>query len=309
MTKAHPSNLPASVRQRPLNISRKRGEDFNLTLTRFGIERLLYRISQSEHANRFVLKGALLLSLWTERLYRPTRDLDLLGYGDSSVENPAQVFREICITDVEPDGLALDVDSIAVTVIREGQEYQGQRVRLIARLGRARLRLQVDIGFGDVVIPEVEEVVYPAMLDFPAPPLRAYSKEAVVAEQLQAMVWLGFPNSRMKDFYDVWMLSRLFGFEGQILCQAIRSTFERRQTAIPPTTRRALAQEFAQSPTKVTQWRAFLGRNRLDVGGATLTEVIADLQGFLGPALSAASNGSGFQATWPARGPWAEGPG
>ncbi len=207
--------------------------------------------------------------------------------------------------DVEPDGLTFDPGSIQVTAIREDQEYQGQRVQLTARLERARINLQIDIGFGDVVTaaPEVE---YPTLLDFPAPRLRAYTKEAVIAEKLQAMVSLGLLNSRMKDFYDLWMISRAFDFDGATLAQAIQSTFERRRTEVPAGTPPALTPEFARDPTKVTQWKAFLRRNRLDVSGVEFGQIIEELAGFLVPLLSVIANRAEFNRTWPAGGPWGE---
>jgi predicted nucleotidyltransferase component of viral defense system len=191
-----------------------------------------------------------------------------------------------------------------VSEIREAGEYGGQRVRLVATLGRARIPLQIDIGFGDVVTPAAEEVEYPTLLKLPAPRLRVYPKEAVIAEKLQAMVNLGILNSRMKDFYDVWTMLQTFPFEGQKLCQAIRSTFEQRRTEIPQATPVALTAEFAQLPDKVTQWKAFLGRNRLDVGGIEFVQVIDELGYFLVPPLLAIAGGQDLNATWPARGPW-----
>jgi hypothetical protein len=174
--KRQPTNLPASIRQQLLNLSRARGEDFNLTLTRYGIERLLYRLSQSEHADRFVLKGALLLSLWTDRLQRPTRDIDLLGYGDSSQAALVHLFRDLCVADVPADGLTFHADTVRVTEIREDQEYGGQRIQMIATLGNARINLQIDIGFGDVITPAPDEAEYPSLAVLPS--LRSSGRSA-----------------------------------------------------------------------------------------------------------------------------------
>jgi predicted nucleotidyltransferase component of viral defense system len=287
-----------------LNLSRSRREDFNLILTHYALERLLYRLAGSEYAQRFVLKGALLFVIWTGRLHRPTRDLDLLGYGDSSAERLTQLFKRICVVSVEADGLAFDPDSVQVSEIRETHEYGGQRVHLVATLGRARIPLQIDIGFGDVVVPPAEEVEYPTLLKLPAPQLLVYPKEAVIAEKLQAMVALGILNSCMKDFYDVWMMARIFPFDGRRLCQAIRSTFEQRRTEIPQATPVALTAEFAQLLDKVTQWKAFLGRNRLDAGDIEFVQVIDELGNFLLPPLSAIASRQDLTVTWPARGPW-----
>jgi len=294
VNKRQPVNLPASVRQRLLDLSRTRGEDFNLTLTRYGTERLLYRLSRSERADHFVLKGALLLSLWTGRLQRPTHDLDLLGYGDSSQEALTQLFRDICVADVPADGLTFHPDSVRVTEIREEQEYGGQRVQLTATLGNARINLQVDIGFGDVITPAPDDVEYPSLLGFPSPRLHAYPKETVIAEKLEAMVALGMANSRMKDFYDVWMMSRELQFDGRTLARAIQATFQRRRSEIPNTAPTALTEEFATDHGKGTQWHAFLSRNRLDAGRMALAQIIQQLRLFLMPPVIAAANGQEF---------------
>jgi predicted nucleotidyltransferase component of viral defense system len=304
MNKRQPTNLPASIRQRLLNLSRVRGEDFNLTLTRYGTERLLYRLSQSERADHFVLKGALLLSLWTDRLQRPTRDLDLLGYGDSSQEALTRLFRDICVADVQADGLTFHPDTVRVTEIREDQEYGGQRVQITATLGNARINLQVDIGFGDVITPATEDVEYPSLLGLPSPRLRAYPRETVIAEKLEAMVVLGMANSRMKDFYDVWMMSRELYFDGWTLARAIQATFQRRRSELPHAAPTAFTEEFAGNPDKGAQWNAFLSRNRLDVGGLGLSQIVRQIRLFLMPPMIAAANGQEFEETWPAGGPW-----
>lgn len=305
MSHSQPANLPASARQRLLNLSRARGEDFQLTLTRYGNERLLYRLSCSPWADRFVLKGALLLSLWTGRLERPTRDLDLLGYGDSSQEALHQLFRDICLARVPADGLIFDPDSVQVMEIREDQAYGGQRVRLTATLGNARIGLQVDIGYGDAVTPATDTLEYPSMLGLPSPRLRVYPKETVIAEKLEAMVVLGMANSRMKDFWDVWMMSRELGVDGRSLARAIQATFGRRRTGIPRSAPTALTDEFASDPGKDRQWDAFLSRNQLNAGGLTLGQVIKQIRDFLMPPVIAAADGQELWEMWPAGGPWA----
>jgi len=201
-------NLPASVRQRLLNLSRERGEDFNFTLTRYANERLLYRLARSPYRDQFVLKGAALFQVWSESLYRPTRDVDLLGFGDSTATGIGSVFHELCVLEVEPDGLRLLPDSVRAEEIRDQQEYGGLRVHLMADLDGAQIALQVDVGFGDAVTPGIEEADFPTLLDFPAPHLRTYPRETVIAEKFEAMVRLGIVNTRMKDFYDVWQLAR-----------------------------------------------------------------------------------------------------
>jgi len=297
-------NVAASVRQRLLNHSRETGQEFQHVLTRYALERLLYRISQSPVRESLILKGAMLFQVWSGQLHRPTRDLDLLGFGDPSHERFADVFRDICRLDVEPDGMEFDTDSVRVEDIREDVEYSGIRIRLRATLAGARLELQIDIGFGDAITPDPVETNYPTLLEFPAPIVRAYPRETVVAEKLQAMVMLGIANSRMKDFYDVWTLSRLFDFRGESLTDAIAATFDRRQTAIPDGVPFALTDEFATDSAKQTQWSAFVRKGRFDDCPTDLLEVVEPLREFLLPPLSALSAETRFVRTWPAGGPW-----
>jgi hypothetical protein len=228
VTRRATSNVAASVRQRLLNHAKERHEDFNFVLSRFAAERLLYRLSVSEHAETFVLKGALLFLLWTGHLYRPTRDVDLLGFGDSSIKRLEDIFRDICKAKVADDGLIFAADSVQGASIREDQEYDGVRITLLAFLEKARIPLQIDVGFGDAITPEVQAVEFPLLLaspTLPAPRLNAYPRETVIAEKLEAMVTLGVPNSRMKDFSDLLTLARSFDFEGDVLVRAVRSTF------------------------------------------------------------------------------------
>ena len=288
MSKRNPSELAASVRHRLLNLSRERGEDFQLVLTWYALERLLYRLGRSKHAAKFVLKDAMLFSAWTGRSYRPTKDLDLLGYGDASPEGLMALFGQICRMHVKPDGVKFDDKSIRVTEIREDQEYQGQRVQLMAYLGTARISLQIDIGFGDVVTPGAEEIDYPTLLDFPAPRVRVYARETVVAEKLQAMVALGMLNSRMKDFYDLWMMARQFEFQGPVLVEAIKATFDRRNTQIRDSVPSGLSDEFTSDSDKLIQWKAFLKRTGLEDVGVDLPQVIHVLRTFLAPPIVAA---------------------
>lgn len=278
MTQAQPANLSASIRQRLLNLSRERNEVFNLVLMRYALERLLYRLARSGHVEDFVLKGAMLFTAWTERLHRPTKDLDLLGYGNNSGEHLKALFQKICQVEVEPDGLVFDKGTVRVEEIRDDQEYQGQRIRLTAHLGNAMIPLQNDVAFGDVITPGMEEIDYPTLLGMPPPRIRSYPKETVVSEKLQAMVALGMPNSRMKDFYDIWIISKQFPFDGSILTGAIRATFERRRTQVPKGVPVALSDEFVANQEKVTQWRAFLKRTLLADQEVELSLVVNEFQ-------------------------------
>ena len=298
MTNPQPGNLAASVRQRLMNLSRERGEQFQLVLTRYGLERLLYRITQSPHAGQFVLKGAALFQLWTGQPHRSTRDLDLLGRGEPSTDHLRQLFQNICSLTVTDDGLTFPTDAVAAEQIKEDDVYQGIRLRIDARLGNARIPLQIDIGFGDAITPGPQAVTYPTLLDFPAPQLNAYPRETVVAEKFQAMVQLGMANSRMKDFYDVWTLARQFEFDGIGLCAAIRATFQRRQTELPAITPLALTPEFSTDRNKATQWSAFLRRGRLIEAPPPLKEIVALLALFLMPPTLALVSNQSWNRTW-----------
>jgi predicted nucleotidyltransferase component of viral defense system len=307
MTRKQPVDLAASVHRRLLNISLETGDSFNLLLSRFAIERLLYRLSLSPHANQFVLKGALLFLVWQMPDHRPTRDLDLLGYGDDSAERLRDVFRALCALEVEPDGITFLPDSIEVRQIREEQEYGGQQITVMAMLGRARIPVRVDVGFGDAVLPPAIEAEYPTLLGFPGPRLRVYSRETVISEKLHAMVTLDLTNSRMKDFYDLWILSRRFEYDGRTLVSAIKATFDRRQTELLIDAPIALTNAFSTNADKVTQWNAFLRRNGLDVGELRLDQIVEQLAGFLEPPRLAAASGLPLDAKWPAAGPWLAG--
>ncbi|MBI4391296.1 MAG: nucleotidyl transferase AbiEii/AbiGii toxin family protein [candidate division NC10 bacterium] len=304
MTPKQPKDVAASVRQRLLNRARERGEDFQLVLTHYAVERLLYRLSRSAHHERFVLKGAMLFSVWSGVPHRATRDLDLLGYGDSAVAALERVFREICRTTVEEDGLEFPEASLRGEEIRDEQDYQGVRLAFLARLAGARIPIRVDIGFGDTVSPPPETVTYPTLLNFPAPRLLAYSREGVVAEKFQAMVVLGIANSRMRDFFDLWYLAQWFEFVGPRLCGAIQATFSRRKTPVPPHIPLALTAEFHRDRDKQLQWGAFLRRAGLDADRKTLPQVAESLRGFLLPPADALVRSVPFDMIWSPGGPW-----
>ena len=303
MKKTPTKDIGASVRARLLRLARERGEDFQLVLTRYANERLLFRLASSPHAGRFVLKGASLFTLWTGKPHRATRDLDLLGFGDSGVEHVRQVFTEVLAFDVADDGVRFDLDTLVAGLIRDEQEYGGVRVELVARVTNAQVRVQVDVGFGDAITPEATVVDFPALLDFPPPRLRAYPRETVVAEKLEAMVQLGMANSRMKDFYDLLVLARTFDFDGDLLTRAIRATFERRKTSLPTSLPVALTATSADDPTKKTQWSGFVRKASINDAGS-LSETVAAVVVFAEKPLLAAAGGSPLTVTWRAPGPW-----
>jgi predicted nucleotidyltransferase component of viral defense system len=304
MIRGAPVNIAASVRQKLMNFANKTGDDPNVIWTRYAIERLIYRLSISEFSGEFVLKGAVLFMVWSNEPHRPTMDLDLLGYGEDSNERIAAVFRRICQMDSENDGLMFDEKSIRVMPIREGMEYQGRRVNLVAYLGKARIAVQVDIGFGDAVTPKPEIIQYPTILDFPAPRIRAYSQSTVVAEKFHAMVILGITNSRMKDFYDLHALASQFVFDGSTLVKAVKATFRRRKTAVPAIVPMALTEEFGLDSAKCIQWNAFVRKSGVDKKAPELLKVLSLLQEFLLPVMEAASGKGSLLGHWNARGPW-----
>ncbi|MGH6692157.1 MAG: nucleotidyl transferase AbiEii/AbiGii toxin family protein, partial [Gammaproteobacteria bacterium] len=255
MTRAR-EGIARSVQVRLARHAKEIGVDPNLVLTRYAVERYLYRLSRSAYADRFVLKGALLLLVWLGETLRPTRDADLLGFGEFSDDALVKIFREVCTVEVEPDAATFLPDSMRVAPIREEDAYGGRRVTLQARVGAARLTVQVDIGIGDAVTPAPQWLEYPSLLeDLPRPRLRAYPRETVLAEKLHAMVFLGARNSRMKDYFDVRALLREEEMDAAQLARAIAATFARRRTALPEDIPPALSDRFARDETKQTQWR------------------------------------------------------
>ncbi len=296
-------DVGASVRARLLQLAKQRGDDFQLLLTRYANERLLYRLTKSQHGGLFLLKGAALFTLWTGHAHRATRDMDLLGFGEPSVERLRAIFTEVVALDVDDDGVVFDPSSLKVEPIREEQLYGGIRLVMIARITNAQVRLQVDVGFGDAVTPEAQVVEFPPLLDFPAPQLRAYPKETVVAEKLDAIVQLGLANTRMKDFYDVVALSNLFDFEGQLLVGAVSATFGRRGTPLPAETPTAFTSEFKDDATKNVQWMAFVRKAGIK-GAFDLKSTIELVELFALEPLRAATATQLFSKRWSPPGPW-----
>jgi predicted nucleotidyltransferase component of viral defense system len=278
-------NIGASVRARLQNISRERNQTFQLVLTHYVLERLLYRLSQTQHRDRFVLKGAMLITKWFPDPLRPTQDLDLLGLGDADPEKMVTTFREICAVPLD-DAVVFDIEAVEIDRMREELEYRGLRIKTNATVDGARVRVVIDIGFGDATEPDLTEMNLPVLLDFPAPHLRAYARETVIAEKFQAMVALGRANSRMKDLYDIWVLSRTHEFKGDNLARAIAATFARRKTEIPSEPPDALTSSFAEDLAKIQQWNSFVDDVALQPG--SLAEVVRNLTAFLMPHAAAA---------------------
>ena len=304
MKRSGPNNIVASVQARLLDRSRKLGVEHQLTLARFGGERLLYRLSTSKFADRFILKGAALLVLWLDEPIRPTKDVDLLGLGDMSAEALERVFVQLCAIELPDDGLTFLSNSVHVEPIREGQEYGGMRVTLMAMLGRVRIPLQVDVGAGDAVVPPPELLDYPSLLDLPRARLRTYRPETAIAEKTEAMVRLALANSRMKDFFDIHRLAETRTFNGETMRLAVAATFTRRGVEIPRKRPLALSSEFADDAQKKVQWTAFVRRARRPEL-ADLPAIIATLDRFLWPVLQAADRGEPWPRRW-SNGRWNE---
>jgi len=290
------SDRAASIRQKLRNLAREREEDFDYVLRQYVMQRLLYRLSRSEYTGQFLLKGALLFWVWNEDLHRPTRDIDLLSFGDNDVPHLESVFRQI-VSQYEDDGLEFDVASVSGIEIKEDADYSGVRITGFANLKNARIPFQVDIGYGDAVVPAAEEVTLPVYLDLPAPQLKAYPVYAVIAEKFQAMVMLGIANSRMKDFYDIRVIAQSMILDGNILAQAIKATFETRKTTISSEALTLFSDEFKQDTGKSTQWNAFLNKNNI-TDEADFSDVVTDIQQFIEPIYRAISENRSLAMQW-----------
>ncbi len=287
-------NLPASIHQRLLNKSHETGRSFNELLQYYGIERLLYRLSISEHSRTFTLKGALMFNVWGMANLRPTRDIDLLGHTSNAIESVTEIFSDICRMDSEVDGMEFD-ETLQVQYIKEDADYAGVRVTTTAYLGKIKFPLQIDIGFADVITPAPEPLDYPTLLGHPAPHLYGYPRETTLAEKVQAMTVLEMANSRMKDFYDVWQLIEHFEFDGKVVQAAIEKTFANRNTTLPQEDHIIFSSAFLES--KLVQWNAFI--RKLKIENATeMGEILNAIKTFLVPLLNASQQGMVFDKRW-----------
>lgn len=297
-------NLGASVAARLLSRARQTGDDYQTLLTSYCLERFLYRLGASDRRERFVLKGAMLLRVWSDRPYRATLDLDLLRRGDGTFDAIRDDLSAVVATPVPPDAVDFDGEGIRLEAIRAEDEYAGTRARLPARCGKARLMLQIDVGVGDAVWPAPRFCAYPTLLDMPAPEVLAYPREAVVAEKLESMVVLGDRNSRIKDFFDLHYLSTRFEFDRATLVEAVQRTFSRRQTPVPEPEPLALTREYWANPTRPAQVRAFARRAGLAVPDDFADECARVLNAFLSPVLEDVRTGTCRPGEWPPGGPW-----
>jgi predicted nucleotidyltransferase component of viral defense system len=277
-----PTNIAASVRQRLLNLARSEGRDFQTLLVAFSLERLIYRLSKSPHRDKFVLKGGMLVTLWTTDPGRFTRDIDFLAFGETGDAALTAIFSEILALETD-DGLEFSIDTITTTDIREDQVYGGKRLRTVAHLGKTEIPITIDLGFGDALPDPHYEIEYGSILDFEAARIRAYSPATVIAEKFQAVVALGLINGRMKDFYDLWAIPRATKIDPADLRAAIAATFDRRNTSIPTEAPQGLSVAFAEDPAKARQWLTYADGTELK--GVPLGTVVADIWTYLKAAL------------------------
>jgi len=303
MTRRPLRNVAASVHKRLLNLAQSTGRPFNELVQYYAVERFLFRLSKSRHGERFVLKGALMLLVWRAGVTRPTRDINLLGRMSNDLEAIRTVIAEVCRQPVDDDGLSFDPDSVSTEHIAEDADYEGVRAKFPGRLGNARLAMQVDIGFSDVITPEAVRITYPSMLQQPSAELRAYNRETAIAEKYEAMVKLGELNSRMKDFFDVWLLAGRFEFDGPTLAKAVRETFARRQTEFTPEPV-CFTDRFAHDATKAAQWNAFVRNAYLKSTVQEFPEIVGRVKAFLQPLVIRIAANDEVDIHWPPGGPW-----
>ena len=303
MSADQPKNVAASVHQRLLNLARAQPTDVNLLFTRYGLERFLYRLGRSPHADSFVLKGAMLFYVWTGAASRPTRDLDLLAHLEADPEQIRRVVQNVCLLAVADDGLEFQPALMQIEATQALRRFGGFRVVVPARLGKVRLQIQIDLGFGDVVTPAPKRIKYPTLLDQPAPELAAYHMETVVAEKVEAIVKLGMTNTRTKDYYDILALASGFAFKGADLASSLAVTFRTRSTTLPSDIPPGLSDEFGLDAAARSRWQAFLKRNKF-AGEPAWAATVAAVRTFVLPALHAAERGKGLAQAWPAGGPW-----
>jgi len=297
VSKKNVKNVAASIRQKLLNRAKEKDRPFNEILQYYVMERFLYRLSISDYKDKFILKGALLFIVWQQSEIRSTIDIDLLGKINNDPNIITKVFQVIGEINVAEDGVRFDSSSVTSEQITVDADYKGVRVCLYGYLGTARVRIQIDIGFSDVVTPGPEQFIYPTILPVSAPRLNCYNKETLIAEKLQAIAKLGILNSRMKDFYDIWTLSERFEFDGTTLKNATRITFQRRETSITEDLI-AFLDTFCRNDEKIRQWRGFLRKSRALNIPESLEEIIRDIKRFLNPVISSIASGDEFKKTW-----------
>lgn len=297
-------NIPASIRARLQNIAGETGRPFSEVLQYFAMERFLYRFSRSEYVDQFVLKGALMFTVWEVPERRTTLDIDFLTRSNLQVKSVENVIRDVCLVQVDPDGLTFNPLHVKGKKIKENADYEGVRVKFIGHLGRSRVTMQVDVAFGDSVYPAPTHINYPVILDLPKPHLKGYPPESVVSEKFEAMVKLGSLNSRMKDFYDLWLMPRQFDFGGTRLIEALKRTFKHRKSTLPGHKPIFAEEIYDDKSDRQALWSAFLRKGEIKHAPEKLSKVAQEIEKFLIGPLGAISKGQGYDQEWKAPGPW-----
>jgi hypothetical protein len=298
------TNIPSSVRARLQNIAKGSNRPFAEILQYYGMERFLYRLSKSAYANKFTLKGALLFTAWQVPERRTTFDIDFLARYDNQIESIEAVMRAVCDTAVEPDGLVFDAKTVQGRKIKEDADYSGVRVKFTGFLDRSRITMQIDVGFGDIVYPKAEVIDYPVILDFPKPHLKGYPIESVVSEKFEAMIKLGVLNSRMKDFYDVWLMKRQFDFDGANLTESLQRTFSHRKTDIPAGKPFFAKEIYDEKSEKQTLWKTFLKKGDIKHAPDSFVDIAKEIEAFLIEPITALNEGVKFNKKWNLSGFW-----
>ncbi len=299
MSDKAPKNPAASIRARLLEHAKQHGDDYQRVLTRYTIERLLYRLSQTEAAEHYVLKGAMLFVTWPEHVFRPTGDLDLLGQGDPDPAVIAALFRHICEIKAVDDGITFDPASLTVEAVREANKYQGVQLRLSGELAKAIIPVQVDIGFGDHVYPPPKRRSFPSLLpNLPIAEILMYPPETVVAEKFEAMIRFGEANGRIKDFHDMWVTTRTFPFDLPSLLEAVSGTLRRRETAIPTEMPVGLTSAFAEVAEERGLWSGFLRRNPPTLQPPPFANLQGELRQFFGPVIASLAMPEAARGRW-----------
>ncbi|MBU0671552.1 MAG: nucleotidyl transferase AbiEii/AbiGii toxin family protein [Candidatus Margulisbacteria bacterium] len=297
-------NIPASVRARLQNIAAKTGRPFFEVLQYYAMERFLYRFSQSEYADQFILKGALMFTVWQVPERRTTLDIDFSARFSNKVAAIEDMIKDVCKVPVDPDGLVFNASSVKAKKIKENADYEGVRVKFHGLLGRSRVTMQIDVAFGDTMYPAPGIVDYPVILDLPRPRLKGYPVESVVSEKFEAAVKLGSLNSRMKDFYDLWLMMRRFDFNGLRLTEALKRTFRHRKSQLPEHKPLFAEEMYDKESDRQTLWKAFLKKGEIEHAPEKLSKVAHEIEKFLVSPLEAISKGQGYDKEWMTPGPW-----
>ncbi|MBN1274610.1 MAG: nucleotidyl transferase AbiEii/AbiGii toxin family protein [Candidatus Aminicenantes bacterium] len=298
-------NIKASVRARLQNKAKEENRPFSEVLQYYGMERFLYRVSQSKYADKFVLKGALMFMVWHMPERRTTLDIDFLSQYDNKIDSIEKMIRDICKINVVSDGLIFDSKNVKGQRIKENVDYEGVRVKFVGLLERSRIPMQIDIAFGDSIYPKPKMIEYPVILDFPKPKLKGYPAESIISEKFESVIKLGLLNSRMKDFYDIWLMMRQFDFNGSRLVGALKRTFKQRKTAFPQGKPLFAEEIYDDKSDRLPLWKAFLKKAEIKFAPKKLSVTAKAIEKFLFKPLVAINKDEKFNAKWKAPGPWA----